>query len=76
MIWFDSCSLSYCVLRSGILAKDYMWLTESFELKATYIQFMVGLNYMLLGSFDDDDDDDDDDESGINQSCISIILAI
>ena len=69
MIWVDSCSL-----RSGILAKDYMWLTESFELKATYIQFMVGLNYMLLGSFDDDDDDDD--ESGINQSCISIILAI
>ena len=67
MIWVDSCSL-----RSGIVAKDYMWLTESFELKATYIQFMVGLNYMLLGSFDDDDDD----ESGINQSCISIILAI
>ncbi|CAK9113766.1 Protein dispatched homolog 1 (Mdispa) [Durusdinium trenchii] len=34
------------VLGNGILAKDYMWLTDDFQLKATYIQFIVPLNYM------------------------------
>lgn len=35
--------------RTGTLVKDYMWLAEGFELKATYVQFNVALNYMLLG---------------------------
>ena len=51
--WFQSTFAQFVdgrVLPSGILAKDYMWLTESFELKATYIQFMVGLNYMTAQS--------------------------
>ena len=34
--------------RNGILAKDYMWLDEDLRLKATYVQFHVGLNYMTL----------------------------
>ncbi|CAJ1396973.1 unnamed protein product [Effrenium voratum] len=38
------------VLPNGILAKEFMWLGENFELKATYFQFYVTLNYMTAAS--------------------------
>lgn len=51
--WFQSTFSKFVdgrVLPSGILVKDYMWLADSFELKATYVQFTVGLNYMTAQS--------------------------
>lgn len=51
--WFQSTFSKFVdgrVLPSGILVKDYMWLAENFELKATYVQFTVGLNYMTAQS--------------------------
>jgi len=38
------------VLPSGFLAKEFMWLGPDFELRATFMQFFVSVNYMTAAS--------------------------
>ncbi|CAE7524976.1 Disp1 [Symbiodinium natans] len=38
------------VLPNGYLAKEFMWLGPDFEVRATFVQFFVSLNYMTAAS--------------------------